>query len=44
MPAFSGPQQKGAAATRRRTKREQAEARNALTPIERTRKYRQATS
>ncbi len=40
MGAFSGPQGKGAAKRLREIKRQQAEARNALTPVENTAAYR----
>lgn len=40
MSAFSGEQYPGAMSDRSKTKREEAEARNALTPYERTRQYR----
>ena len=42
MGTFSGPQAKGARATARRSRREQAERRNALTPNARRRSYRDA--
>ena len=40
MGTFSGPQAKGARATARKSRREQAERRNALTPLRRRRDYR----
>lgn len=40
MSAYTGPQGKGAATTRRATKRAEAEARNLTTPTERRRYYR----
>ena len=40
MSAYSGPQGKGAATTRRATRRAEAEARNLATPTERRRYYR----
>jgi hypothetical protein len=40
MSAYSGPQGRGARKKRKALKREQAEARNLLTPPERRRAYR----
>lgn len=40
MSRFSGPQGKGAMRLLREIKREEAEARNALTPVSRTKAYR----
>lgn len=42
MSAFSGPQRKGARRILRELKREEAEARNALTPPERRKAFRKA--
>lgn len=38
--SWNGPQEKGAMRKHREQKRREAEARNAATPVERTRRYR----
>lgn len=44
MSQFSGKQQRGAMKARREAKREQADERNARTPLRRRRAYREGTA